>query len=332
MSLFNNVEAMVKKNLGITKGARKSSPSGILDAAGIDTGGMSPFGAAAAGMAANVAMNAGSKLAKNLVNKFIPANIQAGFGVAKGMIGDYNKAGDEGGLGGVGLGLMSKYGSMVPGQSSVASQTKYWRKKIPLWGGITPVEAAEIYDDMQSFQNKFAKKNLFLVQVKSKYDDKNSTSTVISKIFNMFVTELDYAPFTLIGEKRKVGSASIDSVQASEPVTLRITTIDDINGTIKKWFFSHVSAAANADGTVGVPDDYAIEFKIYHSVISETQATDKKMMTYKKDGTEDGWIYPSYRDIGLFRPANLEFNLSRREDGLQEIQMTFEQLDTFMTY
>ncbi len=31
-------------------------------------------------------------------------------------------------------------------------------------------------------------------------------------------------------------------------------------------------------------------------------------------------------------PANMELSLSRREDGLQEVQLTFTQMDTFMPH
>jgi hypothetical protein len=38
----------------------------------------------------------------------------------------------------------------------------------------------------------------------------------------------------------------------------------------------------------------------------------------------DGWV-----DSFVMRPGMLDFDLSRREDALQELQMTFVQWDTF---
>ena len=93
---------------------------------------------------------------------------------------------------------------------------------------------------------------------------------------------------------------------------LRLTTIDDQQGTLKRWFAAHHGAAAPRDGTVGVPDSYAITIKVVHAFITR--------------GSNRG----GYEDIGMFRPANMALSLSRREDGLEEVQMSFSQLDTFM--
>lgn len=303
MSLYNNVEKFV---LQTASSGRKSSPNGIIDNA-VGSLGMGSFGSATAVIAGNMAANAGMAAAQKLVNKYIPADVQKGLKIAGGMASDFMKDGEDGGLNGVGLGLLDSglLNDMLPGMSGVASQIKYWKTPTPLFGGITPTEAAKIYDDMRG--NSFSKKNLFLIEISSKL-----MGAGISQRFNMFVTEIDYAPFTISGEKRKVGSASVDSVQSSEPIEMRITTMDDQSGSIKRWYVNHHGAAAQENGTVGVPDNYAIQIKVVHSFITRKS------------------IRGGYEDIGLFRPANLEFSLSRREDGLQEVQMTFSQLDTFM--
>jgi hypothetical protein len=134
----------------------------------------------------------------------------------------------------------------------------------------------------------------------------------MSQRFNLFATEVEYEPFIVAGEKRRVGGAVIDAVQGAEHVELRLTTIDDQQGTLKRWFAAHHGAAAARDGTVGVPDSYAITIKVVHAFITR--------------GSNRG----GYEDVGMFRPANMAVSLSRREDGLEEVQMSFSQLDTFM--
>lgn len=253
---------------------------------------------AVTGIAGNMASNA----AMNLVNKHIPIQAQRGLNLGAGALGDIMNGDFEG----AGLRLLDSgvLGSLLPGMGGVVSQAKYWGAPTPLMGGISPTEARQIHDTLHG--QGLAKKNLWMIEVSSplRHD--------VSQRFNMFATELDYAPLTISGEKIKVGAASVDVVQSAEPVELRMTTMDDKSGFIKRWFEEHCSAAAAADGTVGVPGSYAIKIKVVHAFITQ--------------GSNRG----GYQNIGLFRPANLEVSLSRREDGLQEVQMTFSQLDTFL--
>jgi hypothetical protein len=71
-------------------------------------------------------------------------------------------------------------------------------------------------------------------------------------------------------------------------------------------------AAASKDGTVGVPDSYAIKIKIVHGFITQ------------------GSNFGGYEDVGFFRPADMQITLSRKEDGMQELQLSLVQLDTFI--
>jgi hypothetical protein len=191
---------------------------------------------------------------------------------------------------------------VIPGLiGNAAAQALYWGTPTPLFGGISPAEARVIFDEMHAVD--FSKKNLYLIEVDS------VLAGDVSHRFNMFAIGLDYAPLTVGGEKRKIGSASIDLVQSSEPIELRITTYDDKSGFIKTWFSTHANAAAAPDGTVGLPSEYAIRIRIVHSVVMPEQ--------------------PGFYEIGLFRVANIEHSLSRREGALEEISLTLTQLDTF---
>ena len=198
-------------------------------------------------------------------------------------------------------GLLSALFSAASG--GLGSQANFWGSPTPLFGGITPAEAKRIYDEMQG--QKLAKKNLWMLEV-------FSPLLGLESRFNLFATEVEYAPFIITGDKRRIGGAVVDSVLGHEPTELRLTTVDDKAGTLKRWFSAHHAAVSHRDGTVGLPIEYAIRIKVVHAFITP--------------GSNRG----GYEDIGLFRPVNLDVNLSRREDGLQELGMTFSQLDTFM--
>lgn len=178
-----------------------------------------------------------------------------------------------------------------------------------LFGGITPREAREMVTSMLAEQ--FARKNLFLVEVTSNLG--GGTLNMPSR-FNMFVTDIEYSPFILQGEKVPIGGAQADTMTGNDPVELQITTMDDRQGTLKRWFAAHARAAAARDGTVSEPGKYAIRIAIAHSFIESSRASAGN----------------AFEVIGLFRPATLAVSLSRRDDALEELQMTFSQLDTFM--
>ena len=186
--------------------------------------------------------------------------------------------------------------------SGLAKQALFWATPTPMFGGLSPAEAKAMH--RQSTGVAFARKNRFLIEVGSfLYGD-------ISDRFNLMTSELSYSPSTLSGDYKKAGAASVDSVQSSEAVELSITTYDDANGFLKNWFNDHSKAVAHVDGTLGLPFFYAIRIKIVHSFVEST--------------------FGAYEDLGLFRPQNIELSLSRREDAMQELTMTFKQLDTFM--
>jgi hypothetical protein len=90
-----------------------------------------------------------------------------------------------------------------------------------------------------------------------------------------------------------------------------MTTLDDEEGTVKKWFTAQSAATVHQDGTVGVPFEYAIEIDVLHAFVKDNDT--------------------GYRDKGIYRPANMDVSLSRSDKGLAELTLTFNQLDTFIT-
>jgi hypothetical protein len=255
------------------------------------------------GRLATTGKSAAENVAMGLVNKYAPIQVQRAVNVGMDAVGDLMRGGlESAGMRLLDCGLLPGIGWMT---AQIASQIQYWNTPTPLFGGITPTDAKRIYEEMR--EHDLAKKNLWLIDVSSKL---NSGAYNMPDRFNMFATEVEYEPFIVAGDKHKVGGAVVDAVQGKEPVELRLTTLDDKDGNLKQWFALHHKAAAAPDGTVGVPGSYAIKIKVAHAVI---------VMEHK------AWEF-----AGLFRPVNIATSLSRREDGLEEIQMTFSELDTFM--
>ena len=91
------------------------------------------------------------------------------------------------------------------------------------------------------------------------------------------------------------------------PEESRTITFDSTDLTIM------IRIDANADGTVGVPMDYLVKIRVLHSFITD-------------DSNKGG-----YEDTFLMRPVSVSSSLSRREDAVQEVQLTFTQFDTFIS-
>lgn len=91
----------------------------------------------------------------------------------------------------------------------------------------------------------------------------------ITSNFNLLATNVNYTPFSIESENRNVGAAIIDGVRSSQKAEITITTMDDEQGTIKKWFKAKASQAVHADGTVGVLTDSLIQIRILHAFVSD---------------------------------------------------------------
>lgn len=177
-----------------------------------------------------------------------------------------------------------------------------------LLGGITLEKAREIFQKSSSVN--FAKKNLFYVSVIDVAPGGGELAD-----FNLFATDASYSPVTITGDKVNVGSGVFDVPKTGDSVSLRLTTMDDERGTLKRWFKDRASRVCRPDGTHGLPISYLLRVRIVHAFISDT------------DEVPDAFF-----DEYIMRPGSIEYDLSRRDDALQELQMTFEQFDTFGTF
>lgn len=301
MSLYNNASHSLSRG-GLT-GSVIGGASSITNSIGRQAAAMMGGGELAQAIG-SIGAAMGRNVVINEVNKHVPITARRGLNVGAGVVGDIMRGDvNAAGLRILDSGLLNK---LLPGMSAAASQVMYWNRPSPLFGGITPTEALRIHQTMQS--TRLSKKNLFLIEASSQL-----MGDWVSPWLNMFATEIEYSPYILGGDKHRTGSATIDSVRTGDAVEMRITTMDDQFGTIKKWYELHHSNAVAQDGTVGLPSMYAIKFNIIHSFV-----------------TRESTLYGAYESIGWFRPSNLDISLSRREDAMQEVQMTFSQLDTFI--
>ncbi len=246
----------------------------------------------------NRVQNAAETAIRSTINKAIPTSLQINAGHGLSAIQNAINGNWEAALSDVldtGLGVKLLNGSALGRIINNGNPN-------PLFGNISAKEARNIFMDVMA--TKFAKKNLYFLEVSSPISGQENK-------FNLFAIDVEYTPFQVEGDKLKVGGATIDTVTGNAPAELTITTLDDEAGSLKLWFARHFAAAVSKNGTVSEPGKYAIKIKINHHYI---------------DGSHLG-----YTDIGLFRPESLSVSLSRRDDNLEELQMSFSQLDTFIT-
>lgn len=154
---------------------------------------------------------------------------------------------------------------------------------------------------------KRARKNHFIMRFKS------NLSGDISDTMDLFITDVELTPMNIVGEKQRVGGAFIDTPTGAEATELRITTLDDKAGTIKNWFEQQCAAVVARDGTFGLPKNYSISISVLHAFVNGEKDADS-----------------AFINKGLYRAANYEVQLSRREQAMQEVVLTFTQIDSFM--
>lgn len=297
MSLFDKISGAGASGnvIGRAEGAIRTGASKAGEWAG---------GVGGGGKIATAIGNAGAALggqaASRAMNKHLPPEVRGAVNSAGEALGQIATGDIEGGiltaleaaLGGKPLGALL---------GSQASQGNYWGGVNMLYGGITPSEARRIYQE--AVDTGRSKKNLFLLKVES------NLVGDCSHEFNLFCTDIERGYGEISGSKARSGGLLVDTVQQREPITVRITTMDDQAGLLKRWFLDHVAAIARPNGTFGVPGSYAVKITLQHSFVGEGYGLISR---------------------GLFRAQSCEASLSRREDAMEELQMTFTQLDSFM--
>lgn len=274
MSLYNNFELKTKK-----------SPLSEIFDKGVS--GIKSIGNDLVGSAINKTMNGplGS-----LVDKHAPFGLGSEIlgGVAAGLAGDWLD------------GVIDTQANKA--EAFIRKQIRTWLGKIGVSFDGIPEKAK--YREFIALQR--ARKNHFIIQVES-----NLTGSSFKKL-NLFVTDIDLNPMNISGEKRRVGGTFVDTPTGAEATEVRITTMDDKQGTIKKWFEQHCAAVVASDGSFGLPAQYGLKIKVLHAVV-DGEPTDN-----------------AFVNQGLYRAASYEVQLSRREQAMQEVTLTFTQIDSFM--
>lgn len=263
-------------------------------------GGGGEFADAMAAIAGNYANNYGGTFVNDLLGSDVIDAIGTGTGALSDALGgDYNHLGVR----------LLEYGladSLIPGLQAILAQARYWRAPTPLFGGISPTDARAILRETQGIA--WHKNNLFLVEI-SLADAKQSLNSPPTR-FNLYVTGVEYAPQSLVGDAYNVGAAVLSGVKNTAAVELKITTLDDQQGTIKTWFKNQCALSAHPDGTVGVPLNYVCQISVLYGV--------SRKLT----------VAP-YETIGWFKPTKLEAKLTRASEGMEELTLSFLQTESF---
>ena len=219
--------------------------------------------------------------------------------------------GDANALLGAGVNAVrQKLGIKSPLSNPTAAHLYFEASPNPLLGGLTPQEAARIAAEVRS--GNHARKNLWFLEIRDPNPPKGSGD--ISKTFNLFATDVNFGPWSISSEAKPIGMAVMDMVTGSERTEMRITTFDDTAGTIRAWFDGKAKQIAHPDGTVGLPADYLIGIRLIESAVNDE--------TMRRFG--------GYETEFTMRATSLETELSRSEEGLQQLQLVFTEFDTFM--
>lgn len=204
--------------------------------------------------------------------------------------------------------LRMKAGVKSPLWNPLIADLLYNGKGSRLRGGITAADAARMANDI--FATSYAKSNVWYIQL----EDWNPPGGDISAAFNMFATDVSFGPDTITSETKNIGMGVMDHVTGTERTQMRITTLDDAQGTLKSWFEGKCNQISHSDGTAGLPIEYLVTIRILHSAVNDAAMLD----------------FGGYRQSFVMRPGQIDMELSRSEDGLQKLQMTFDQFDTFV--
>jgi hypothetical protein len=180
----------------------------------------------------------------------------------------------------------------------------------PLLGGMTPLQAMQRMREIHLARP--ALKANFYVRITDLHPPQGLNA---EGVLQLLAVDVSYNPATLTGDRIAIGGAVLDRLTGSEAVELRITTMDDEIGTLKSWFDAKCAQAVAQDGTFGLPRDYCVLIEVVHGL------PDPEIVA--ASGSEP------YSAHVWMRPVTVEHELSRREQALAELSMTFTQFDSF---
>lgn len=295
-------------------------------------------------IASTITKTAAGKAAQAVAQKMSPKLVQ-----------DVQRVLQVGNFIGQGLGIRSG-NSLIDGILGLGSAED---AQSPLLGGLSLRQAAAIHEQMMAM--RIAVKNLFFIRM---YDENPPAGTyapgppagiggalngliatgigkaagaiggIVGKIagdalgsaigvqttvggvavscFDMLALDVSYGT-SIVGDHVQIGASFIDRPTGRNPTELQITTMDDEAGTLKAWFDLKAEQVAHTDGTFGLPAEYLVTFEIVHAIASDQVPTEAR----------------AYRKVMRMRAASAQVDLSRRDQAVSELQMTFSQYDHF---
>lgn len=262
------------------------------------------------GLAVGGAMTIGMGMLKSKLPIGVGPKLNAvGSVIGRAVNGDWNGA-----L--TGIVNSNLFASKLPWLDNAAALGWFQYQQSRAMGGVTPAQAQRIM--RETLETNFSKKNLFLVSAIAKNKDIGDVP------LNLFVTDVSYGPITITADAHKIGSAVVDQPNGTEPVELRLTTMDDESGTVRRWFDRLSSNVTRTNGTFGLPCSYLVNISILHSFISDE--SEAYWLGSQKDKSKST---SAWKKQAFYRPVSLESDLSRKEDGLEEFTLVFHQFDTF---
>lgn len=259
-----------------------------------------------------------------------------GSGVGKVLNNDYVKTGQN--AFNQATGLMDNVKGLIGAAKSFLADP-YQVVPNPLLGGYSRKETQKLAQ--LAFKTAYAKNNLFLVRIADKHypmripkgeiqDFSTGLPDESRVLWELLAMGVSFNPIAITGDAVKLGLLQGDSIQQSERVEIRMTFFDNAHGTIKRYLSEKKKQMVNRDGTGNPPESYVLELWIIH--LDQTVGV-------KKIGNKSIGIFDDYtlvRDSYIkhryqVRVSSLDIDLNKREDSLQELQVTFTEVDPFMT-
>lgn len=209
----------------------------------------------------------------------------------------------------------------------------------PLLGGYSRKETQK--QAQLAFKTAYAKNNLFLVRFGDKHypmrkpkgeirDFSTGLPDEVRVSWDLLAMGVSFNPIAITGDAVKLGLLQGDSIQQSERVEIRMTFFDNAHGTIKRYLSEKKKQMVNRDGTGNPPSSYVLEMLIIHldQSVGVTKIGGKPIGLFQlNDLIDKSYIQHRYQ----VRVSSLDIDLNKREDSLQELQVTFTEVDSFMT-
>ena len=157
-----------------------------------------------------------------------------------------------------------------------------------------------------------SRKNFFVLEINDRSHSAPTSGGSIHSQFNLLTTQLSFNSVDIQGEAIPIGAVEMDKPSANSRTTLSMTVFDDAHGTIKRWAENKAHMIAASDGTFMPPAYYVFDVRI----VFGTNIPDENY----------------YEQIYTMRMQTMPHELSRNDKGIEELQMTFTQTDTFMPH